>query len=82
MAKCGRPRNDSVQDFSVHETPEEGLYLVRFKVGGNAFCATVRYRVRMGVAKDAEQRPRSKARRGFEALHLHQSSEVRPVVGR
>jgi len=47
MAKRGRPRDNSVQDFSVHETPEAGLYLVRFKVSGDAFCAVVRYGVRM-----------------------------------
>jgi hypothetical protein len=45
MAKRGRPRNDSVQDFSVRETPVKGVYLVRFKVGREAFCATVRYGV-------------------------------------
>jgi hypothetical protein len=42
MAKRGRPRNDSVRDFSVYKTTEEGLYLVRFKVGRHAFCAVVR----------------------------------------
>ena len=47
MAKRGRPRNDSVQNFSVHKTPEEGLYLVRFWADGEAFCAAVRYKVRM-----------------------------------
>lgn len=45
MAKRGRPRNDSVQDFSVRETPVKGVYLVRFKVEREAFCATVRYGV-------------------------------------
>jgi len=45
MAKRGRPRDDSIRDFSVEETPVRGIYLVRFWIEGKAFCVSVRYGV-------------------------------------
>jgi len=44
MAKRGRPRDDSIKDFSVSTTPVKGVYLVRFWIGGKAFCIFVRHR--------------------------------------
>lgn len=42
--KRGRPLNDSFTDISVSETPWEGLYLVRFKIGRAAplICVAVK----------------------------------------
>jgi len=43
MAKRGRPRDDSIKDFSVSTTPVKGVYLVRFWIKRKAFCPFVRY---------------------------------------
>src|SRR5215472_2786613 len=41
-ARRGRPRNTAIQEFSVEGTPWTRHYLVRFKISGDAFVASVR----------------------------------------
>src|SRR5262245_52930530 len=47
MAKRGRPRDDSIQDFILDEMAEQkGVYRVSFKIADKTYCVIVRYKAR------------------------------------
>jgi len=62
MAKRGRPRDDSITDFSVSNAPKKGYYLVRFSIGSEACRVIVRYGV-------PHEEGAVLARRPYETFH-------------